>query len=289
MLRTTLATLTLTLASTFGFAQNAAPLHLKVYNADETSFHVTSTLVTGAKEAVVIDTGFTQADAYRIAANVLDSGKQLTTIFISNADPDYYFGAEVLHRMFPQAKVVTTAAVRQQIESKMAAKLAFWTPKMGANAPSKPVLPEVLPSNTLTVDGQLLELRGTTGVMAHRPYVWIPSLKTVTGNVAVVNNLHAWTADAQKPAERQAWLDQLNEIQALQPTTVIPGHMLPGSTMDSSAIRYTIQYLQRFEKEASQTKDSTALIAAMKKAYPQAGLGLSLDIGAKVRKGEMAW
>ena len=34
------------------------------------------------------------ADALRIAAQVLDSGKTLKVIFISNADPDFYFGAE---------------------------------------------------------------------------------------------------------------------------------------------------------------------------------------------------
>jgi len=30
-------------------------------------------------------------------------------------------------------------------------------------------------------------------------------------------------------------------------------------------------------------------IDAMKKAYPNAGLGIALDIGAKVNKGEMKW
>src|SRR5450830_1113047 len=71
-------------------------LTLKVYNADANSFNVNSTLVMGAKDAILIDGGFTRADALRIAANVLDSGKQLTTIYVSQADPDYYFGVETL-------------------------------------------------------------------------------------------------------------------------------------------------------------------------------------------------
>ncbi len=71
------------------FVAESAPLSLKVYNANSDSFHVNSTLVFGDTEAVVIDAGFTKADALRIAANVLDSGKKLTTIFISQADPDY--------------------------------------------------------------------------------------------------------------------------------------------------------------------------------------------------------
>ena len=70
------------------------PLTVKVYNAGGNSFNVNSTLIYGEKEAMVIDAGFTRADALRIAANVLDSGRQLTTIYVSQADPDYYFGVE---------------------------------------------------------------------------------------------------------------------------------------------------------------------------------------------------
>lgn len=61
-------------------AANHSPLTLEVYNADGNSFHVNSTLVYGETDAMVIDTGFTKADAMRIAAKVLDSGKTLKTI-----------------------------------------------------------------------------------------------------------------------------------------------------------------------------------------------------------------
>ena len=38
--------------------------------------------------------------ALRIAANVLDSGKELKTIYVSQADPDYYFGVETIKEIF---------------------------------------------------------------------------------------------------------------------------------------------------------------------------------------------
>ena len=270
-------------------AHAATPLTVKNYNADGNSFHVNAVLVSGKSEAVVIDTGFTRADALRVAANVLDSGKTLKTIFISNADPDFYFGAEVLKGLFPQAQVLTTPAVRDKIQAKLAGKLAFWAPKMGANAPHNPIVPELLQGTTLSVDGETIEVRGTTGELAHRPYVWIPSIKTIAGNIAIFNNLHVWTADTQKASERKAWLAQLDEIEALKPLAVVHGHMAAGSALDASAIRFTRQYLQRFDAEAAKTKTAAQLIDAMKKAYPQAGLGIALDIGAKVNKGEMQW
>lgn len=269
--------------------QAAAPLTLKVYNADANSFHVNSVLVTGKTEALVIDSGFTRADALRIAANVLDSGKTLKAIFISNADPDYYFGVETLKTVFPQVPVFATPAVRARIQAKMAGKLAFWGPKMGANAPHQPVLPDEFTGSVLTVDGQAIEVRGTSGELAHRPYVWIPALKSIVGNIGVFAGLHVWTADTQKPSEHQAWIAQLDEMQALQPAVVVPGHMAAGTALDAASIAYTRTQLQRFEAESAKAATAAELIHAMQKAYPAAGMGMALDIGAKVNKGEMKW
>ncbi len=78
-------------------------------------------------------------------------------------------------------------------------------------------------------------------------------------------------------------------MQALKPATVVPGHMAAGTALDASSIGYTRNYLQRFDAEAAKAGNAAELIAAMQKAYPQAGLGIALDIGAKVNKGEMTW
>jgi len=281
-------TLALGMAATAG-AASAAPLTVQVINADAGSFHVNATLVTGPTEAVVIDSGFTRADALRIAARVLDSGKTLTTVFISNADPDFFFGAEVLKQLFPQARVLTSPAVRDKIQAKMAGKVAFWGPKLGANAPRQPLLPDALTGTTLTVDGEAIELRGTSGVLAHRPWMWIPSSRAIVGNIAVFGQLHVWTADTPKAAEREAWRAQLADMLALQPAIVVPGHMAAGTALDAGSIRYTLDYLTRFETELPKAANAAALIATMQQAYPQAGLAIALDIGAKVNKGEMAW
>jgi glyoxylase-like metal-dependent hydrolase (beta-lactamase superfamily II) len=288
MIRTTV--IAASLAITFASAQAAQPLSVKVYNADGNSFNVNSTLVYGEKEAMVIDAGFTRADALRIAANVLDSGKQLTTIYVSQADPDYYFGVETLKEIFPQAEVVSTSAVLEKLTAKMASKVAFWGPKMGANAPRKPVTPRALQGNTLKLEGQTIEIRGTQGLLAHRPYAWIPSIKAIVGNIGVVGNMHVWTADAQTAAERAAWVVQLDDMAALKPELVIPGHMASGTKVDASAITFTKDYLQTFEKNLAASKNSAELINAMKQSYPQVTDGaMSLDIGAKVNKGEMKW
>jgi glyoxylase-like metal-dependent hydrolase (beta-lactamase superfamily II) len=288
MIRTSIVAASLAIA--FTSAHAAQPLQVKVYNADGNSFNVNSTLVYGEKDAMVIDAGFTRADALRIAANVLDSGKQLTTIYVSQADPDYYFGVETLKEIFPQADVVTTPAVLEKLMPKLAGKVAFWGPKMGANAPRKPVVPRALSGNTLTLEGQTIEIRGTQGVLAHRPYTWIPSIKAIVGNIGVFGQMHVWTADTQTAAERAAWVAQLDEMAALKPEIVVPSHMQSGTKIDISNITFTKDYLQTFEKKLATSSNSAELINAMKQAYPQISAGsMSLDIGAKVNKGEMKW
>ena len=68
---------------------------------------------------------------------------------------------------------------------------------------------------------------------------------------------------------------------------MIPGHCAPGAKQDASQINWSQAYLARYEQELPKAANSGALIGAMKQAYPNAGLGIALDIGAKVNKGEM--
>jgi glyoxylase-like metal-dependent hydrolase (beta-lactamase superfamily II) len=283
------AALTLGVLPLGAAAQSAPPLTVQVYNADGTSFHVNAVLVAGQRDAVLLDTGFTRADALRIAAMVLDSKKTLKTVYISQADPDYYFGIEVIKQYFPDAQVVTTAPTLKKIEATLANKLQVWGPRMGANAPKSVPLPEVLAGNTITLEGQTLEIRGLDDRLPHRSFVWIPSIKTIAGGVNVYAGLHLWTADAQSVQERADWATKLGTMAALQPAVVVPGHSLPGQPHDASQLAWSQAYLARYEQELPKAANSGALIEAMKKAYPEAGLSIALDIGAKVNKGEMKW
>jgi len=267
----------------------AAPLTLQVYNADAGSFHVNAVLVSGKTDAVLLDTGFTRADALRIAGMVLDSGKTLKTIYISQADPDFYFGINVLKSYFPLARVVTTAPTLKKIEASLPTKLKVWGPRLGANAPQAVPLPEVLATPVIELEGEKLEVRGLDDSLPGRSYVWIPSLRTIAGGVNVFAGLHVWTADTQTAQERADWRAKLGAMAALQPLRVIPGHSRAGAPQDATQLRWTQDYLARFETELPKAANAAALIGTMQQAYPDAGLAIALDIGAKVNKGEMKW
>ncbi len=289
MLRSSL--LALSFATLFPLAAQAAdPLKIDVYNpAEKAIFPVSSELITGQHDAVLIDAQFQRNDAEALVQKIKASGKKLTTVYISHSDPDYYFGLDVIQAAFPEAKIVASAPTVNAIKASMQGKLAYWGPILKDNAPARLVLPEVLKGDHLTLEGQPLQIKGLDGAAPERSYVWIPSLKTVVGGVVVSSGIHVWIADTQTPKSRKDWLATLEGIQALKPTTVIPGHYLGQVPEGTKAVTFTADYLKSFDENATKAKDSAALIEAMQKAWPQLAEPSSLEMSAKVIKGEMKW
>lgn len=280
--------LTLTLVSLTTLAHAASPLTMEVYNPGEKSvFPVSSEIVSGEKEVVLIDAQFQGNDAEQLIGKIKATGKTLTTVYISHSDPDFYFGLDKIKAAFPQAKIVATPETIAAIEASKEGKLAYWGPILKENAPQSVVVPQPLQGNSFMVDGQKIEVKGPT---PDRTYVWIPALKAVVGGVPVAgNNIHLWVADTQTPQSRADWQQTLESIKALKPEVVVPGHFLPGAPQTLESVTFTQNYLTTLEKALPKAKDSAQLIAALKKQYPDLKDESSLELGAKVLKGEMNW
>jgi glyoxylase-like metal-dependent hydrolase (beta-lactamase superfamily II) len=247
----------------------------------------TATLITGEREAMLVDAGFTRADGHRLVARVLDSGKALTTVFISHGDPDFYFGAEVVADAFPDAALVATPQTIEHIQHSYEGKLKAWA-TVGGNLPTR--LVELTPlSGDLALEGHRFELRGGPATLPSRHYLWQPEHRAVLGGVLLFQQEHVWVADTPKPEHRAAWIDLLDEMAALDPALVVPGHRLPGTPADAGAIAATRDYLVAFEEELDRAVDGAALTAALTRRYPDHGMGIAAQLGAKVAKGEMAW
>ncbi|WPC05731.1 MBL fold metallo-hydrolase [Pseudomonas benzenivorans] len=265
----------------------AQPLSVEVYNPGESAiFPVTSTLISGEREVMLIDAQFSNREAQQLVERIQASGKTLTTIFISHGDPDFYFGLDTLTRAYPEAKVLATPETVAYIERTRAPKLAYWGPILKDSAPQRTLVPQALQGDSLTLEGQRLQLIG------HDPKhtsLWIPSIKTVVGGVLTYANIHPWIADAQSIEARQSWLKSLDQLEALQPTMLIPSHYLGQPKLNLDDLRFTRDYLLTLEAELPKAKDSQSLIAAMKAKYPALLDASSLELSAKVLKGEMQW
>ncbi|MDA5545104.1 MULTISPECIES: MBL fold metallo-hydrolase [Yersinia] len=271
-------------------ANAAEQLKMEVYNPGEKSiFPVSSEIISGKTEVVLIDTQFQRNDAEALVKKIQQSGKKLTTIYISQADPDFYFGLDVITKAFPQAKVIATPQTIEEIKATKDGKMAYWGPILKENAPTRVIVPQELQGKSFTVDGQEINIEGLDGPSPEKTFVWIPSLKAVVGGVAVSGNIHLWVADTQTTESRQNWLTTLDKIKALKPVTVVPGHYLDNAPQTLESVTFTQRYLTTLNAEIPKAKDSAELIAAMKKHYPELKDESSLELSAKVLKNEMKW
>jgi glyoxylase-like metal-dependent hydrolase (beta-lactamase superfamily II) len=269
----------------------ATPLQWKHFPAGEHGFFRAPVLLSGAKEAILIDGGFSLPDGRAVADAIKASGKTLTTIYISQGDPDYYFSLGPIKAAFPAAKVIAASDTIAAIKGSVEKKLAVWGPQLKENGPQKVsdiVFPEAFDGASLSLEGQAVEIVAADGLPGRR-YVWVPSLNAAFGGVLVFSGLHVWTADTPTVASRAKWIQALDAIAARKPAIVVPGHLAADGALDVSAVAYTRDYLLAFDEEQAKAADSAALIAAMTRRYPTAGLAAALQLGAKVAKGEMKW
>ncbi|WP_144141857.1 MBL fold metallo-hydrolase [Providencia rettgeri] len=288
-MKLTLLAATALFATTINLAQ-AETLTLDVYNPGNNSvFPVSSEIISGSSEVVLIDAQFQKNDAQQLVDKIKKLNKKLTTIYISHSDPDYYFGLDTLTNAFPEAKVIATANTVEAIKATKDSKLAYWGGVLKDEAPAHVIVPEVIKGDSFTIDGERLEIKGLDGASPDRTYVWVPSLKAVVGGVIVSDNIHVWVADTQTEESRKNWLQTLKDIKALTPTTVVPGHFTGVSKLDTSSVSFTQQYLQHFENAAKTSTNSDELIQKIEEKYPQLDDKSSLELSAKVIKGEMKW
>jgi len=263
----------------------------KHFPAGESGFFRAPVLLTGARDALLIDGGFTLEDGRKLAAAILATGKQLTTVYVSQSDPDYYFSLGPIRSAFPEARIIAAEATVAAIHANVQKKLAVWGPKLQDNGPrtlADVVVPTPSNETRLVLEDDEIQIVTAQG-LPNRRYLWVPSLNAMFGGVLVFSGVHVWTADTSTAEARLAWRENLAALAARKPSVVVAGHAMDGAAPDASAIAYTRDYLIAFEDELARAKDSAELIAAMKVRYPGAGMGIALDIGAKVAKGEMKW
>ncbi len=265
----------------------AAPLQFTVYNPQEQGiFPVSSTLVTGDKQAILFDAQFSVKDGEKLVSLIRKSGKTLTRIVITAGDPDYYFGLQPLVNAWPKVDIVATREVVSHIQQTQQAKLSYWGPKMGSGAPQKLVTPQVIPHTRFSLEGQPVEIRNPDSPQA---YIWFPQQKTLLGGTAVDAGIHVWTADTQTTASRLRWQQTLQQMLALKPQRVIPGHFIGEAPAGDQAIRFTLKYLQDFDHTLRQHHDSATVISTMEALWPHLADKSSLELSAKVNTGEMHW
>jgi len=133
-------------------------LSVDTFVASEASFMSSLHLISGERDAILVDASFAKGDAEQVAEVVKSSGKRLTSIFITHAHPDHFLGLPVALEAFPAARVVATAAVADAMRVAAPEYHATYAPVFGDALTDAYVLAEPLTGSELSVDGETIRV-----------------------------------------------------------------------------------------------------------------------------------
>jgi glyoxylase-like metal-dependent hydrolase (beta-lactamase superfamily II) len=256
-------------------------LTLKVHTGrGQVGYDVNSTMIIGERDVLLIDPQFSLSEAHKLAAEILETKKRLATIYSTHAHPDHLFGLAVLKQAFPEAKIVALPATVAAAKTGWPARQKFWFPVYGNNIPGpEPVLPEELAAPVLTLEGE--EFPVTGGVQgADGPgnsFVYVPSLKAVITGDIVFDRVYF---GVPRDAARQNWLKTIEQIAALNPAIIVPGHEGPGATRDMRSIEFMKKYIADWDANVARSKTAAEMRANVLQQYP--GLGMEFTVNDRV-------
>jgi glyoxylase-like metal-dependent hydrolase (beta-lactamase superfamily II) len=267
------------------------PLDVEVLQTSPGSLSANIALIKGEKKAVLVDAPFTMADAHRVVAMILDSGKELETIFVGHDHPDHFFAMEVIADAFPDAKIVAHPTVVADIWRSLPFKVKRWGPLLGRNGPRHPTAPAALGGDTIMLEGRELKvIAPMQGDHVHATALWVPSIKALFPGDLVYNEMYLWFGEHDAAAVA-AWGQSIEQLAALKPVMVVAGHSKPGLPNDDSGLDYSRRYIAAWPKLVAASKDAADLRRRVQKAFP-----MSIDVlgdflignSSKVAMGEQA-
>jgi glyoxylase-like metal-dependent hydrolase (beta-lactamase superfamily II) len=230
---------------------------------------ISSTLIAGQRDAVLVDVPVTTAQASALADRVAASRKNLTAIYITHGHPDHWFGISVMLDRFPGARAVAIPAVVRQMRRFLTPDvLPVWHRRFPGQISGNLVVPGELTGRFIDLEGRELvavEIGHTD--MDDTTCLHVPSIGLVAAGDSVYNDVYLHLRESS-PATRQEWIAALDAIESLRPAAVVAGHKRPGRADDPSDIVETRSYIRSFEQVLAQEDTALAVYEKMIARYP---------------------
>jgi len=234
---------------------------------------ISSTLIYGLRDAVVVDSFITLEQARAQADWIGSTGKNLTTIYATHGHGDHFFGASVLLERFPNARFVAASSaiqvMKEQTSPEFVAK--FWESRFPNQLPKRLVVAQELSTNVIELEGDRLMVMplGFTDT-AGTTCLHVPSLELIAAGDAAYNGVHPRLMEANQNQKRDEWISALDKMESLKPRIVVAGHKNMKNDNDGPRVlRQTRQYIVDFQELAGNTATAEELYDQMLTRYPE--------------------
>jgi glyoxylase-like metal-dependent hydrolase (beta-lactamase superfamily II) len=120
---------------------------------------ITSTLIFGEHDAVLVDAMMTVAEAEALAAWVALHNRNLETIYITHGHFDHFYGLSILLDRFPGARAIATPKTVKAMQMSFTPTVERLARRcFPGQVPTKLVTPEPYEHDTFTIEGHELHI-----------------------------------------------------------------------------------------------------------------------------------
>jgi glyoxylase-like metal-dependent hydrolase (beta-lactamase superfamily II) len=231
---------------------------------------ISSTLISGKRDAVLVDTAITIGQNQKLVEWIAASGKNLTTIYATHGHGDHFFGVNTIQRRFPKARLVATREVIAVMQKQASAPVvnAYWKTRFPGQIDSTLGVAAELKGGVIELEGEQLvsvplghtDTESTTCLHA-------PSIGMAVCGDAVYNDVHLHLGESNAEGQKE-WISALDKIESLNPVAVIAGHKRPGAPDTPNSIEETRKYIRDFGRIAANTETALELYEQMLAIYP---------------------
>jgi glyoxylase-like metal-dependent hydrolase (beta-lactamase superfamily II) len=232
---------------------------------------ITSTLIMGRHDAVLIDPPLTTEQAGEVGDWVKASGRELRQIYITHGHGDHWFGAIPLLQRFPGATVRATEGTAKLMEAQNDPKFRadFWDRVFPGQVPAGELDVTIVDERGFELDGVALvpvevghtDTDATT--MLH-----VPEMGLLVAGDVVYNSVHLYLTESGGVTGIDEWLAALDIAETLNPATVIAGHKAPGAFDNPSHIQATQRYLTDARRLLQSSESAQVFYEAMVRRHP---------------------
>ncbi len=230
---------------------------------------ITSTLIFGEHDAVLVDAMLTIAEAEALADWVALHHRNLETIYITHAHFDHFYGLGILLDRFPAARAIATPNTVNAMQMSFTPTVERLARRLfPGQVPTRLVSPEPYPHDTFTLEGHELRIieQGHTD-SADTTSLYVPSIGLIVAGDVVYNQCRIYVGDTT-PESRKNWIAALDRLAALNPSMVVAGHKKPGAPDSPSTIHDTRRYLEDFDRLQKTAASDRELFDRMTELYP---------------------
>ena len=243
----------------------------------------TSTLIWNEDGGLLVDALITQDESELLAKWVAEHDTALATIYVTHPHADHFLGLPAVMTAFPDAVAVALPAAIPGLQGQVsAAAMEVWGGFFPAQLTAEPVVPEPLAGYSLAIGHDVATVVPVGASDTDNSSVLhVPELGLVVAGDVVYNGVHMWLAGSTA-ATRASWLNALDIVETLGPTTLIAGHRDPG-TPDDDAVRQiddSRRYLAAFDTALARSAVPRDLISQMSEVYPNLANPYTLWVAA---------